>query len=176
MFAQIGIVLGVLGFGLSVGLAVLDIQRRRKRLRLFVTPWELAGDSKVSEANSRVLLLRLSLVNAASIPRTVFNLRFEEPGGIYLEAINGVPDYSTNTYSFRSESAPGWSIEMPAKDVAIWPLDVEPQRSVTRFLLVTVRSLPANQGQSEQAPILLLAEDVHGRNLAKAELVLETPE
>ena len=175
MLKEIGIIVGVLGFCLSVALFYIDLRRRRSGLRLVVNSSELFGFSD-GVAYARVYL---SLINRATIPRTVYRLRFREVEGIRIGLVPGLPNLVDRIVTY-SPGAESWvePFQLLLADIASWPLDVEPQRSRSFYEVLTVAPIsppsPDGKGVERTIAIPVRAEDENGKALATSELRVPT--
>ncbi len=134
----LGIAVGVLGFLLSLFLAWAEIQRRFRKLRLIVNTSELFAFGN----ETAYVRLYLSLINDATIPRTIYRLRFVEVDGIHVDRAIGSANLVEKTVAFSPDAESVRPFHLLLDDVATWPLDVEPHHSRSFYEVLTVAPIP----------------------------------
>ena len=163
-------IIASLALALSGLLASLEWRRYRLPLILRHTDTQQFAFNHVSA----LFLVRVSLVNMASVGRTVFDFGFDEPDGYQVFQIPGVYDFSKGAVAYRPTKVSGVEgIDLPAPDTIEQPLDIAPHKSESRWFAVEVVPVPPSTLGFGEIRIPLKARDVNGNEIARTDATLK---
>ena len=161
-------ILGILGFGLALALAVLEICRYHKRLQLRVRQIDLIGSS----GDIYLVLLLLTFVNPALVGKTVYHVAVGKPNkkdvsrpNYQYEGGHRIARVSlTNDVRIYADLEADESLEVP--------LDILPHQSQSGWIAVQIANVEKVDG-IPKVRLVVYAYDVSDKTVAKFDGVFE---
>lgn len=153
---------------LSLVLTCLEIIRHRRPLIIRCIDIQ----HHVSAETSDIYLIRVALVNQASVGRTVFALGFGKAEQYQPSLVSGERDPTTGRVRFSSHGICNGGVELQYSDTFVLPLDIFPHQSENRWFVLDISPKPLCTPGSAAIRFPVVAYDVNGKELAQAEIVL----
>jgi len=133
-------ILGILGFALALGLAVLEYSRYRKRLLIRVRNVEVL----YSRGDTQAVAMRVCFVNPSSRGMTLWDLAVDRKRTQNVVPVKGQVSVTQQQSVYVLSSNPAVVLNVPTDQCLQFPLDILPAQSQSGWYIVEIHPVPEN--------------------------------